>query len=401
MGRQAERGPARDTAGAAPDPRWTSLARRDRGADGSFVYSVATTGVYCRPSCPSRLARPRHVRFHDTPAAARGAGFRPCRRCNPDGLSVAEQNAAIIASACRSIDDAKTMPSLSALAAAAELSPAYFHRMFRRIAGLTPRAYAAARQAERTRQALDRAGSVTTALHDAGFGSSGRFYSRSTAMLGMRPQDYRSGGRGETIRFAVAVCSLGAILVASSGRGVACILIGDRPETLLHTLQDRFHAAEIVGGDLAYERHVAQVIGLVEAPRLGLELPLDLRGTAFQQRVWQALREIPAGSTATYTEVAARIGAPGAARAVAGACAANPLAVAIPCHRVVRQDGSLSGYRWGVARKRALLEREAAPSSNATTSPATSSVPAKPATPGQPAPLQNQPPAEPITLDPA
>ncbi|MEP7303476.1 MAG: bifunctional DNA-binding transcriptional regulator/O6-methylguanine-DNA methyltransferase Ada [Caldimonas sp.] len=342
------------------DPRWARVAARDKSADGAFWYSVATTGVYCRPSCPSRPANPKNVRLHDSIEAAEQAGFRACRRCHPNGLSVDAANAAIVAKACRLIEDAAEPLSLAALAASVELSPHYFHRLFRQATGVTPRAYAAARRSARLRAVLPGAASVTQAFHEAGFGSNGRFYEASAGLLGMSPGRYRSGGAHEVLSFALGQCSLGAILVASSQKGVAAILLGDDPAALLRELEDRFPKARLVGGDAGYERLVAQVVGLVEAPASGLALPLDVRGTAFQQRVWQALREIPAGTLATYSAIAAKIGAPGSVRAVAGACAANPLAVAIPCHRVVRHDGDVSGYRWGVARKRALIAREGA-----------------------------------------
>lgn len=343
----------------AEDPRWARIVARDQSADGAFWYSVATTGVYCRPSCPSRGARPENVTIHATLAAARATAARPCRRYNPDGASTQEQGAARVAAACRTIAAAERPPSLAALAAAAGLSPGYFHRLFKAETGLTPRAYAAAHRAGRVRNQLAEGASVTEAIYGAGYGSNGRFYAEATGLLGMTPGRYRAGGTDETLRFAIAQSSLGAILVASSDTGVAAILLGDDPDALARDLQDRFPRARLVGGDAAYEALVATVVGFVEAPGTGLTLPLDIRGTAFQQRVWQALRAIPAGRTASYTEIAARIGAPNAVRAVAGACAANALAVAIPCHRVVRNDGGLSGYRWGVARKRALLDREA------------------------------------------
>ena len=342
------------------DPRWARVLARDKGADGTFWYSVSTTGVYCRPSCPSRRANPKNVRWHDSPAAAEAAGFRACRRCNPGGLSIDAANAAIVTKACRLLDEAAEPLPLAQLAAAVELSPHYFHRLFKRATGLTPRAYAAAGRSARLRAGLAQAATVTQAFHDAGFGSNGRFYEASAGVLGMSPTRYRAGGAHEVLTFAVGQCSLGAILVASSTRGVAAILLGDDPEALLRDLQDRFPKAQLVGGDRAYERLVAQVVGLVEAPARGLALPLDVRGTAFQQRVWQALRAIPPGETASYTRIAQQIGAPRAVRAVAGACAANALAVAIPCHRVVRHDGDLSGYRWGIERKRALIARESA-----------------------------------------
>lgn len=340
------------------DPRWAAVVRRDAGADGRFFYAVRTTGVYCRPSCASRLARPENVRFFATAIAAERAGFRPCKRCKPDQPPLETRHAAKVAAICRRLASAEPAPSLAGLAACAGMSPHHFHRVFKAVTGLTPRAYAQAHRARRVRSALTRGATVTDAIYGAGYGSSGRFYETSNAVLGMTPSAYRAGGANMEIRFAVGACSLGSILVAQSGRGICAILLGDDPQDLARDLQDRFPRARLVGGDKSYEKLVARVVGFVEAPALGLDLPLDVRGTAFQQRVWQALRNIPAGSTASYTEIAKRIGAPRSVRAVAGACAANALAVAIPCHRVVRNDGGLSGYRWGVERKRALLKRE-------------------------------------------
>lgn len=342
------------------DPRWARVVARDKTADGTFWYSVATTGIYCRPSCPSRLANPRNVRLHESIAAAEAAGFRACRRCNPRGMSIEAANLAIVTKACRLIDDAAEPLSLTQLAESVELSPQYFHRLFKRATGLTPKAYATAGRSSRLREGLAKATTVTAAFHDAGFGSNGRFYEASAGLLGMSPTHYRSGGAHEVLTFAVGQCSLGAILVASSTKGVAAILLGDDPEALVRDLQDRFPKAGLVGGDAAYEQLIAQVVGWVEAPGRGLDLPLDVRGTAFQQRVWMALREIPAGRTASYSAIAVKVGSPRSVRAVAAACAANALAVAIPCHRVVRHDGHLSGYRWGVERKRELLARESA-----------------------------------------
>jgi AraC family transcriptional regulator, regulatory protein of adaptative response / methylated-DNA-[protein]-cysteine methyltransferase len=344
----------------ADDPRWARIVARDKTADGCFWYSVSTTGIYCRPSCPSRTANRKNVQLHDTLAAAKATGSRPCKRCNPDGISIEGENAAIIAQACRLIEDSEEEPSLNGLAEAVGRSPSYFHRMFKAITGLTPKDYAVAHRAAKVRQGLDSGNSVTEAMYDAGFNSSGRFYAKSTGLLGMTPTQYRAGGANEEIRFAVGETSLGAILVASSEKGVASILLGTDPDTLVRNLQDRFPKARLIGADGDYEALVARVVGFVEAPNLGLDLPLDVRGTVFQQRVWQALQEIPVGQTVSYAEVARRIGSPKAVRAVAGACAANNLAVAIPCHRVVRNDGSLSGYAWGVERKRVLLDREVA-----------------------------------------
>jgi len=344
----------------ADDPRWARIVARDKTADGHLWYSVATTGVYCRPSCPSRVANPTNVRLHDTLESARATGFRPCRRCNPEGPSTESANAALVAKACRIIEQSEEEPSLEELADAVRRSPSYFHRVFKAATGLTPKDYAAAQRAKKVRQGLASGNTVTEAIYDAGFNSSGRFYEGSTDMLGMTPSQYRAGGAREEIKFAVGETSLGAILVASSRKGVASILLGDDPDELVRNLQDRFPKAHLIGADRDYEALVARVVGFIEAPRIGLDLPLDVRGTAFQQRVWQALREIPVGETVCYAEIARRIGAPQAARAVAGACAANNLAVAIPCHRVVRNDGSLSGYAWGVDRKRELIRKEAA-----------------------------------------
>jgi AraC family transcriptional regulator of adaptative response/methylated-DNA-[protein]-cysteine methyltransferase len=340
------------------DEQWAAVMRRDRAADGVFYYSVRTTGVYCRPSCAARLPRRENVRFHATSVDAEAAGFRPCKRCRPDEASLAQRRAAAVAQACRLIQEADELPGLDALAASAGMSRFHFHRVFKALTGLTPKAYAAAHRANRVRDELARSATVTDAIYGAGFNSQGRFYATSAQMLGMTPTDFRSGGDGTSIRFAVGDCSMGAILVAATDKGVCAILLGDDPETLVRDLQDRFPKARLIGGDAQFEQLVAKVVGFVEAPALGLDLPLDVRGTAFQRRVWQALRKIPAGSTASYSEIAERIGAPKAVRAVAQACASNPVAVAIPCHRVVRKDGGLSGYRWGVERKRALLERE-------------------------------------------
>jgi AraC family transcriptional regulator, regulatory protein of adaptative response / methylated-DNA-[protein]-cysteine methyltransferase len=344
----------------ADDPRWARIVARDRTADGLFWYSVMTTGVYCRPSCASRGANPNNVQLHDTLEAAKATGFRPCKRCNPDGISVAGANAAIVARACRLIEESEELPALNDLAAAVGRSPSHFHRLFRSTTGLTPKDYAAAHRAARVRKNLAAGQSVTEAIYGAGFNSSGRFYENANNMLGMTPKQYRAGGTNEEIRFAVGQSSLGAILVASSAKGVVSILLGDDPDALVRNLQDRFPKAVLLGGDKEYEALVARVVGFVETPKIGLDLPLDVRGTAFQQRVWQALTQIPVGQTASYAEIARRIGAPKSVRAVAGACAANNLAVAIPCHRVVRNDGSLSGYAWGVDRRRVLLDKEAA-----------------------------------------
>jgi AraC family transcriptional regulator, regulatory protein of adaptative response / methylated-DNA-[protein]-cysteine methyltransferase len=345
---------------ADTDPRWAAIVARAREADGTFYYSVKTTGVYCRPSCGARLPNRQNVRFHRTTVDAERAGFRPCKRCKPNEQALDKRHAALVAKVCRVIETADSTPRLADLAREAGLSLHYFHRTFKAVTGLTPREYAAAHRARRVRDELRKRPTVTQAIYDAGFNSGGRFYAASDQMLGMTPTEYRAGGSNTDVRFAVGECSLGSILVAQSARGVCAILLGDDPNGLVRDLQDRFPRATLVGGDARFEELVARVVGFVEAPALGLDLPLDVRGTAFQQRVWRALRAIPAGTTVSYADLAAKIGSRSSVRAVAQACAANPLAVAIPCHRVVRRDGSLSGYRWGVERKRALLEREGA-----------------------------------------
>ena len=344
---------------ANEEDRWAAVVRRDPAADGLFYYAVVTTGVYCRPSCPSRLARRENVHFHDTCGDAERAGFRPCKRCKPGQPSLVQRYAAMVAGICELIESAETLPNLDDMAQASGMSRYHFHRVFKAVTGVTPKAYVVAHRARRVREALASSDTVTAAIYDAGFNSSGRFYAASAELLGMKPAHFRAGGAHAVIRFAVGECTLGTILVAATDKGVCAILLGDDANALVRDLQNRFPRADFVGGDGDFEQTVAQVVGFVEAPALGLDLPLDVRGTVFQQRVWQALRAIPAGSTASYTEIAERVGSPKAVRAVAQACAANAIAVAIPCHRVVRSDGALSGYRWGVERKRALLEREA------------------------------------------
>ncbi len=340
--------------------RWNAVRERNGAADGVFFYAVQTTGVYCRPSCAARLPRRENVSFHPTCADAERAGFRPCKRCRPNEPTLADRHAAAVRDACRLIEQAEEMPSLAALGQATGLSRFHFHRVFRAVTGLTPKAYAEAHRGKRLREELAKRDTVTAALYGAGFNSNSRFYAASSDLLGMTPSQFRAGGDGNVIRFALGEFSLGTILVAMTDKGVCTIELGDDPQYLLRELQDRFPKATLIGADKKFEQQIAKVIGFIEAPAQGLDLPLDIRGTAFQQRVWQALRAIPAGTTTTYTEIAKRIGRPKAVRAVAQACASNAIAVAIPGHRVVRSDGSLSGYYWGVERKRALLARERA-----------------------------------------
>lgn len=341
------------------DPRWNRLVARDASADGSFFYSVATTGVYCRPSCGARTPKPINVAFHADQAAAESAGFRPCKRCRPDLPPLAERQAALIAAACRRIEEAEEALSLGELADGVGLSPHHFHRLFKAVTGLTPKGYGDAHRAKRVRAALARGAQVTEALYDAGFGSSGRFYAAADAALGMRPAAYRKGGEAAEIRYGIGRSSLGLVLAAASERGICSIMLGDDDEALVADLERRFPNARMIAADADFQATVDAVVAMVEEPAGGLALPLDIRGTAFQRRVWQALQAIPVGETRSYAGLAEAIGSPRAARAVAAACAANKLAVVVPCHRIVAADGSTGGYRWGVERKRALLDKEA------------------------------------------
>lgn len=343
-----------------PDERrWAAVQARDASVADGFVYGVKTTGVYCRPGGAARLPKRCNVEFFDTPQAAEAAGYRASRRSPAGSTTAMAQHARLVLQACHQIDTADNPPSLQALAEQAGLSPSHFHRVFKAETGLTPKAYARAARARRLRAGLSASARVTDAIYDAGFNASSRFYETSAELLGMTPRAYRGGAPNTEIRFAVGQCSLGAILVAQSQVGICAILLGDDPNTLVRDLQDMFQRAHLVGGDAEFEQQVAQVVGFIEAPEVGLNLPLDVRGTVFQERVWQALRRIPPGQTVSYAELARHIGTPKATRAVAQACAANRIAVAIPCHRVIRSDGDVSGYRWGVERKRELLHREA------------------------------------------
>ena len=339
------------------DTQWQAILERDRNADGRFVYGVITTGIFCRPSCPARRPNVENVRIFPDGTAALQAGFRPCRRCTP--LSVAGSPVtATVTALCRHIEHSHTLPTLEELAAQCGWSRYHLQRQFKAVTGLTPREYALAVRRRRLCGNLQRHTSIIRAMEDAGMESSSQLYTQGKDMLGMRPGQYRSAGKGTAIRFAIAECSLGSLLVAETSQGLCAISLGDEPEALLEEFQQRFSGAELLPPDGAFDDKVAQVVSLIEDPRQGLSLPLDIRGTAFQPRFWQALRQIPPGTTLSYQELAESLGQPGAARAVASACAANTLAVAIPCHRIVRRDGHLSGYRWGVERKRVLLKRE-------------------------------------------
>lgn len=349
----------RSKAPSLDEARWGAVVARDAAFDGSFVSAVETTGIYCRPSCPAKRPNRANVRFYDTAEEAERAGFRPCKRCKPGEPSVAEQHAEKVREACRLIETADETPKLDDLAEAVGLSPYHFHRIFKAVLGVTPKAYAAAHRHKRVRDALGRGTTVTQAIYGAGFNSNGRFYATSSEVLGMTPTEFRSGGSNTEIKFAIGESSLGLVLIAASDKGVCAILFGDDPDSLARDLKKQFPRARLVGGDKSFEQLASEVIGFVEDPRIGFDLPLDIRGTAFQHRVWDALRRIPVGSTASYAEIAKIIGAPRSTRAVARACASNRIAVAIPCHRVIGSDGSLTGYRGGIERKRALLAKEA------------------------------------------
>ena len=343
------------------DARYAALASRDKSMDGLFFYGVRTTGVFCKPSCGARRPNRVNVSFHETISDAIAAGFRPCKRCRPDVMG-ADLHTEVVTAVCRLIDDTvasdQPAPTLDELARRTGFSPFHLHRLFKKATGVTPRAYAAGARARKLRDKLGDSRTVSEAVHDAGYSSSSRFYERSTQRLGMTPARAKRGGNGETIRFAVGESSLGPILVAATEKGVCSIQFDDDPQELVHALERRFPNAELVGDDADFGDVVAKVVAFVEAPSGGLDLPLDIRGTAFQERVWSALISIPLGRTMTYTELANAIGKPTAVRAVASACAANELALAIPCHRVIRASGELAGYRWGIERKSTILERE-------------------------------------------
>ncbi len=351
-----------NTSVASSDPRWVAVISRDMTKGDSFVYAVTTTGIYCLPGCPSRLPKAENVIFFATREAAANAGFRACKRCSPDSSSLKTQRQNLVEELCRFIQDAEQTPSLAELSARAELSPYYLHRLFKQITGVTPNAYARMNRIKRVRAGLipgtNNKENISATAYAAGYQSNSRFYAEATQSLGMEPKKYRAGGMNTQIYFALGECSLGSILVAQSERGICAISLGDDPDVLLEELQTQFPHATLIGDDTHYEVLVAQVIGIIEQPHTPFDLPLDIRGTLFQQKVWNALQKISPGQTLSYSQLAELIGSPGASRAVASACAANVLAVAIPCHRIVRSNGELSGYRWGVARKQALLKRE-------------------------------------------
>ncbi len=343
------------------DKRWQALEKRDPEALGAFYYGVLTTGVFCRAGCRSRLPKQENVRFFNTCDQAQKAGFRPCRRCRPDIPVGNPLRVQAVLGACRLIEKAESPPSLRELADIAGLSRFYFQRLFKKIVGITPKQYALENRSSRVREHLQKKKTVTEAVYQAGFTASSRFYEKAADILGMKPVAYQNGAPEQLIRFAVTPSRLGLVLVAATDKGICAIEFGRSPETLQEQLRRRFPKAEFQEPDPYFKAMIKQVLAFLKSPRKErFDLPLDIQGTAFQRQVWLALQKIPSGSTASYKDIATRIGRPQAARAVAQACAANPVAVAIPCHRVVRRNGKLGGYRWGIERKRKLLSQEEA-----------------------------------------
>jgi AraC family transcriptional regulator of adaptative response/methylated-DNA-[protein]-cysteine methyltransferase len=342
----------------AEAPRWQAVLARDPSPGcGPFLYAVTTQGVYCRPGCPSRTPLRRNTRFFADAPSAEAAGFRACRRCDPKGERAA-LHAEAVRAACDLIETAETMPSLAALAERAGYARHHFLRLFRDVTGLTPRSYAEGVRARRLQAALAAGERVAEAVAGAGFGSESRVYEDTARHLGMTPGAARRGGQGETIRIAHAGSAMGPLLVGATEAGICFIGFAEPPAALEGDLRARFPKARFEPADAALAAMVAEVAGFIAEPAAALALPLDLRGTAFQRRVWEALRAIPLGETRTYAGLAAEIGNPAAVRAVARACARNPVSLAVPCHRVIGADGDLTGYRWGVPRKAALLAGE-------------------------------------------
>jgi AraC family transcriptional regulator of adaptative response/methylated-DNA-[protein]-cysteine methyltransferase len=337
---------------------WDAVAARDRGMDGVFFYAVTSTGVYCRPSCPSKRPRRENVVFFREREAAERAGFRPCKRCKPDAADGPDPNAQLIEKVCRYIDAHPDEPvTLETLGRALAISPFYLQRTFKAHTGITPRAYADSRRLQSLKTGLREGHSVTRSLYDAGYGSSSRLYEKASSQLGMTPARYRKQGFGITIQYAIAATPIGKMLLAATDRGICSIRFGDAEATLESELRIEYPKAEIVRSDRRLGEQVKALRAIIQGESK-IALPMDIQATAFQRQVWQALQAIPRGATKSYSKIAADIGHPKAARAVARACAANPVAVVIPCHRVVREDGSLGGYRWGLERKRKLLSLE-------------------------------------------
>ncbi|MGQ5719552.1 bifunctional DNA-binding transcriptional regulator/O6-methylguanine-DNA methyltransferase Ada [Pseudochrobactrum asaccharolyticum] len=342
------------------DPRWQAVLERDPEADGQFVYAISTTGIYCRPTCPSRRPKPEHTQIFDQPHQAEKAGYRPCLRCVPQRLeTLQQQQSRLVEEACRLIRDNETAPDLSKLAEHAGFSMSHFHKLFKQVTGITPKKYAQSLRLEKLEQELtNNKTSVTEAIYNSGYNESSNFYASRNRLSGMTASAHKKGGTNIVLHYAIAPCSLGKVLVAATSKGISSILLGDDDNALLDDLRKRFPKAEITASGEEFTDMLQSCVAFIEQPQPHFDLPLDIHGTIFQQKIWQILRQIPPGETVSYAELARLAGMPKAARAVAGACAANPVAVVVPCHRVVRNDSGLSGYRWGVERKRTLLNKE-------------------------------------------
>jgi len=340
------------------DARWAAVSENSSAADGIFYYAVITTGIYCRPSCRSKLPNRDNVEYYSSCKEAEAAGYRACRRCRPAALSKAEETELKIIHACRILEQSETRIKLDELAAHVNLSPYHFHRIFKKIVGITPKQYASKHQSHRFQTNLNTTQSITDAIYASGYGSSASAYDKNRNQLAMKPKQYRSGAAGVSIVYGLARCSLGWVIVAATDRGICAVEFGDDSSALPDQLQSSFPKARLRRGDVEFETLIAEVVDFIDSPTENFHIPLDIQGTAFQQQVWEILRQIKPGETMSYSEVAERIGKPKAARAVASACASNKLAVIIPCHRVLAKSGNLSGYRWGRNRKKKLLESE-------------------------------------------
>lgn len=339
--------------------RWEAIVQRMQQSDGEFFYGVVTTGIYCRPVCSSRIPNRENVRFFDTTQLAEDADFRPCKRCTPRKESAPNTALDVVTQACKFIEESEKEPTLNQLADIVGLSPYHFHRLFKKTLGITPKQYAAANRQNRVRTNLRQDTTITDAIYESGYESSSRFYENAASSLGMKPSEFQKGGKGKLIRYGIVQSYLGWVLVAVSDRGVCRIDFDDSPEILKARLDENFPNAELISDDPTISSIISQTVAFLETPELEYALPLDIQGTAFQQQVWQALRDIRPGTTVSYGDIAKQIGNPKAVRAVAQACGSNSIAVAIPCHRVVRKNGELGGYRWGIKRKEMILEREA------------------------------------------
>lgn len=340
------------------DKYWLAVQTRDSSESGKFVYAVKTTGIYCRPGCSSRLPKRENTEFFTTPADAAAAGYRPCKRCRPESTPVSEDYSSAVTRACRQMASSETPLSLDELAKTVNMSPGHFHRLFKKITGITPKEFSSSVQSARFLRALDGGLGVTEAIYEAGYSSPGRAYEQLKKHTSISPGEYSKGSPGLRIRYSTAKCSLGWVVAAETEKGICALLFGDEPSNLREMILERFPLAEVEESAPGESKNLEKAVSGIDQPLAASSLPLDIQGTVFQKRVWKALMEIPVGETASYGEVAERIGKPTASRAVAGACAANKIAVLVPCHRVVQRNGSPGGYRWGIQRKNALLNRE-------------------------------------------